>query len=464
MGSGTPRAQPLHHHDRGAAELLPPLGAVGGQHRREPFQLPDPHPVPLAASHGLVAHLAPRGDGLRRAVLGRGARRPTDRGTPLPGHGVSMPAPARLDRRHPVRRGPRPDAGTVITRAEFDEGIARLQTVGFPMVRTADEAWPHFQGWRVNYESTCTGWRGRSTPVPALWSGPRRSGDRTISTKRVVNRTPITPKASPSASVSGARAESVDPDRLRRTFAARRRQLTHELALLNGTTCRPRRQPLVRQADRRRDERGGGPDQHDGGGTIDRGLDRGAPTARRRSSTRGPTGAATDVAGPSRLTLGGPALDLALRGVQQARRLGIELSQPLRLVDQLAADRRGSATNGSTRTRSPSWRQVPATSPSTRKVGTECGVFVLNTRGRTGSGTTPCAARGRAASRPTSAGTDGRRMSPSGRVAPGQVDQLRASLVAEPPQSSPRPPSAGRRRTPAHPAMSEMGAGPNPPR
>src|SRR3989454_3414473 len=47
----------------------------------------------------------------------------------------------------PYDEDPRPDAGTVITRAEFDEGIARLQSVGFPMVRTADEAWPHFQGW-----------------------------------------------------------------------------------------------------------------------------------------------------------------------------------------------------------------------------------------------------------------------------------------------------------------------------
>src|SRR5947199_39040 len=45
-----------------------------------------------------------------------------------------------------------------------------------------------------------------------------------------------------------------------------------------------------------------------------------------------------------------------------------------------------SGANGFTSTRPPSKRQVPATWPSTRKVGTECGVFVLKTSGRYGSG------------------------------------------------------------------------------
>jgi hypothetical protein len=94
----------------------------------------------------------------------------------------------------PYDEDPRPDAGTVITRAEFDEGIVRLQSVGFPMVRTPDEAWPHFQGWRVNYESIVYRLAWSIDAVPALWSGPRRSGDRTISTKRVVNRTPDHPE------------------------------------------------------------------------------------------------------------------------------------------------------------------------------------------------------------------------------------------------------------------------------
>ena len=43
---------------------------------------------------------------------------------------------------------------------------------------------------------------------------------------------------------------------------------------------------------------------------------------------------------------------------------------------------RGRGSNGSHRTRRPSYRQVPATVPSTRNVETECGVLVLKTSGR----------------------------------------------------------------------------------
>ncbi len=42
----------------------------------------------------------------------------------------------------------------------------------------------------------------------------------------------------------------------------------------------------------------------------------------------------------------------------------------------------GRGSNGLTSMRPPWKRQVPATAPSTMKVGTECGVFVLKTSGR----------------------------------------------------------------------------------
>jgi len=92
---------------------------------------------------------------------------------------------------------PRPDAGTQLTRAEFDDGIARLQSVDFPMARTPDEAWPHFQGWRVNYESIMYRLAFAIDAVPAAWSGPRRSGEAPISPKRVINRTPDSPEGAP---------------------------------------------------------------------------------------------------------------------------------------------------------------------------------------------------------------------------------------------------------------------------
>jgi hypothetical protein len=48
---------------------------------------------------------------------------------------------------------PVPLAPIRLTYGEYMEGITRMQSVDFPMERTPDEAWRHFRGWRVNYES-----------------------------------------------------------------------------------------------------------------------------------------------------------------------------------------------------------------------------------------------------------------------------------------------------------------------
>ena len=89
---------------------------------------------------------------------------------------------------------PQPDAGIALTREEFDEGIARLEGVGFHMERPPDEAWRHFQGWRVNYETLAYRLAYIIDAVPAEWSGPRRSGQGPISPRKVVNRTPDNPQ------------------------------------------------------------------------------------------------------------------------------------------------------------------------------------------------------------------------------------------------------------------------------
>ena len=94
----------------------------------------------------------------------------------------------------PFDPDPRPDAGIALSREEFDQGIARLQSVGFPMERTPDEAWPHFQGWRVNYESIAYRLAYAIDAVPAAWSGPRRSGEGPLTPLRVINRTPEDPE------------------------------------------------------------------------------------------------------------------------------------------------------------------------------------------------------------------------------------------------------------------------------
>ncbi|MBV9368353.1 MAG: hypothetical protein JO074_00860, partial [Frankiales bacterium] len=57
---------------------------------------------------------------------------------------------------------------------EFRAGVARLEEVGYPIERSAEDAWPHFRGWRVNYESLAYALAEATDAVPALWSGPRR--------------------------------------------------------------------------------------------------------------------------------------------------------------------------------------------------------------------------------------------------------------------------------------------------
>jgi hypothetical protein len=98
----------------------------------------------------------------------------------------------------PYDPDPRPDAGIALTRQEFDQGIRRLQSVGFQMQRTPEEAWPHFQGWRVNYESIAYELAYRLDLVPAAWSGPRRSGEPPVAPQLVINRTPDRPEGAPS--------------------------------------------------------------------------------------------------------------------------------------------------------------------------------------------------------------------------------------------------------------------------
>jgi hypothetical protein len=69
---------------------------------------------------------------------------------------------------------PAPDAGISLTYAEFLDAVIRLREVNFPMEREAETAWPHFVGWRVNYEEAAYALAAATDAVPALWSGPRR--------------------------------------------------------------------------------------------------------------------------------------------------------------------------------------------------------------------------------------------------------------------------------------------------
>ena len=69
---------------------------------------------------------------------------------------------------------PSPEGPIDLTYAEFAQAVDMLRDTGFPMERTAEEAWPDFRGWRVNYETVAYRLCDRVTAPPAPWSGPRR--------------------------------------------------------------------------------------------------------------------------------------------------------------------------------------------------------------------------------------------------------------------------------------------------
>ena len=83
---------------------------------------------------------------------------------------------------------PDPDAATVLTQAEFAEAVATLRSVGYPVEVEPEQAWPHFRGWRVNYEPVAYALARLIDAPPALWSGPRRWAAEPIPPKRPGNR------------------------------------------------------------------------------------------------------------------------------------------------------------------------------------------------------------------------------------------------------------------------------------
>jgi hypothetical protein len=91
---------------------------------------------------------------------------------------------------------PMPDAPIRLTREEFEQAVALLEDVGFPTERDADAAWPHFRGWRVNYEDLAYRWANRILAPPAPWSGPRRQlHERNVAPARPPHRSPDQPGA-----------------------------------------------------------------------------------------------------------------------------------------------------------------------------------------------------------------------------------------------------------------------------
>ena len=92
----------------------------------------------------------------------------------------------------PYNPDPRPDDSIQLSYAEFLDGIERLTAEGYRMERPPAEAWPHFRGWRINYEAIAYTLAYRIDAVPARWSGTRRTPTATIDVVTPVDRKPAT--------------------------------------------------------------------------------------------------------------------------------------------------------------------------------------------------------------------------------------------------------------------------------
>jgi hypothetical protein len=90
----------------------------------------------------------------------------------------------------PFEADPSPDGDITLTFEDFEPAVQRLIDVGFPVERSAREAWPHFRGWRVNYEAIAYSLAAHTDAVPAYWSGPRRWRVTEIAPFRPPNRAP----------------------------------------------------------------------------------------------------------------------------------------------------------------------------------------------------------------------------------------------------------------------------------
>lgn len=91
---------------------------------------------------------------------------------------------------------PRPDDPLGLGYEDFLAAVARLEQAGFMPERSPEEAWPHFRGWRVNYEAIAYTLADHTVAPPTPWSGPRTLiGEPAHYPKRPAHREPDAPPA-----------------------------------------------------------------------------------------------------------------------------------------------------------------------------------------------------------------------------------------------------------------------------
>jgi hypothetical protein len=85
---------------------------------------------------------------------------------------------------------PDPADPLTLTREDFDAAVRRMAEAGWAFERSPDEAWPHFRGWRVNYETAAYIIAAHLDLPPAVWSGPRARLGVAAIPQRPVDREP----------------------------------------------------------------------------------------------------------------------------------------------------------------------------------------------------------------------------------------------------------------------------------
>ncbi len=90
----------------------------------------------------------------------------------------------------PVFDEPGPDAPISLTFDDFQQAVAMLREVDYPIELSAEEAWPHFRGWRANYDATALLLAKQLDAPPAPWTGPRRWPSTPIAPRRPLAMVP----------------------------------------------------------------------------------------------------------------------------------------------------------------------------------------------------------------------------------------------------------------------------------
>jgi hypothetical protein len=86
--------------------------------------------------------------------------------------------------RLPVPEDADPDQPISVSFDEFRSATAMLREVRYPVEVSDEEAWPHFRGWRANYDAAALLLAKQLDAPPALWTGTRRWSSTPIPPRR----------------------------------------------------------------------------------------------------------------------------------------------------------------------------------------------------------------------------------------------------------------------------------------